>query len=609
MLDDDRVVTEFHHSDESFGAKTINSVSGTALLMNNMMGVGIPLLPTLFQQAGFVSPIVIMLVVALLSGLSASMLTESMKYVPGNRNFDDRIEYASLCKFYLGTGPYWLIQVFLNMSLLSVNIVSILLTVQVMDWTIVRVFTSTCGLVLLPVANKTVEGFQCISPVVGLCSHDNSPFGNAMVISIGFVVIIALIIPMGYFNLEDNIGIQVLATLIQTLILIQWVVAFFIHGFTISGENVTAFGTGVGQGSVLGQVILNYAFVMTVPSWCNEKKRSSNVNKVVWSSVGISTTFFLAVGILGALSFPNLRGEDILTALNQASNGSVITEVSVYLFPIIAVASSIPVFSIIIRYNLMENGLCNKFWANVWAVVLPWVLAVPLTAGNTIFNSVATYTSILFQIPINLIVPFWIYIMAMRRKAYLKPCYCEPGRCEHDEQPLLVNRDIDSVTPETEEERERELAAHPISDDQVVTHTHVMREDGHVQKVSLAAPRKRWSEEHPKCANCCFAAFVRWRDRPPISPLARFSVRHAWLARVLPTRFVAYIDQPSPPAAEHFALPKGVPVVVKQGLSLFLAVITIVILLISLGLAVWQSVDPDAAFDHSRPNGTSNNCT
>jgi amino acid permease len=121
--------------------------------------------------------------------------------------------------------------------------------------------------------------------------------------------------------------------------------------------------------------VLNYAFVMTVPSWCNEKRRSSNVNKVVWSSVGISTAFFLAVAVFGAMAFPNLGGEDILTKLNQASNGnSVLTEVSVYLFPIIAVASSIPVFSIIIRYNLMENGICGKLWANIWAVVLPWVI-------------------------------------------------------------------------------------------------------------------------------------------------------------------------------------------------------------------------------------------
>lgn len=249
MLEDDAVVTDFQHSDESFGVKTIGSVTGAALLMNNMMGVGIPLLPTLLQEAGFVTPIVVLVLVATISGLAATMLTEAMKYIPGNRNFDDRIEYASLCKFYLGNGPYWLIQVILNMSLLSVNILSILETVQVMDWTIVRIFNETCGLVLYPdhhTLNQTL-GFECIFPA-DVCSHSNSPFGNSMVISVGFVVIIVLIIPMGYFNLEDNIFIQFIATAIQTLIIVQWLVTFLLQDLSV--KSVSAFGTGVGQGMV-----------------------------------------------------------------------------------------------------------------------------------------------------------------------------------------------------------------------------------------------------------------------------------------------------------------------------------------------------------------------
>jgi hypothetical protein len=152
-----------------------------------LVGVGIPLLPAVMQDAGWVSSCAVMLMISIFAGYAGSMMTEAMKYVPGNRHFEDRIEYASLCRFYLGTGPYWVVQVFLNMSLLSMNLVSILLTVQVMDWTIVRIFKCTCGLILLPDAGQHV-GFQCVCPVVGLVSHSNSPFGDAMVIGIGFLV-------------------------------------------------------------------------------------------------------------------------------------------------------------------------------------------------------------------------------------------------------------------------------------------------------------------------------------------------------------------------------------------------------------------------------------
>jgi hypothetical protein len=129
--------------------------------------------------------------------------------------------------------------------------------------------------------------------------------------------------------------------------------------------------------------------------------------------------------------------------------GSVVDQITVYLFPLIAVASSIPIYSIIVRYNLIENRICSTRWANFWAVVFPWFLAIPLTAvalenalvvvnmncrryviggcvgaatqltqhpqGNAVFNNVVNITSIAFQIPINLIIPFAIYILARRR--------------------------------------------------------------------------------------------------------------------------------------------------------------------------------------------------
>lgn len=38
-MDDEKTLTELDHNDESFGAKTIGSFSGSMLLINNMMGL------------------------------------------------------------------------------------------------------------------------------------------------------------------------------------------------------------------------------------------------------------------------------------------------------------------------------------------------------------------------------------------------------------------------------------------------------------------------------------------------------------------------------------------------------------------------------------------
>lgn len=39
-----------------------------------------------------------------------------------------------------------------------------------------------------------------------------TPFGDIYLISLGIVVTLALVIPMGYFNLDDNIIIQISKT-------------------------------------------------------------------------------------------------------------------------------------------------------------------------------------------------------------------------------------------------------------------------------------------------------------------------------------------------------------------------------------------------------------
>jgi hypothetical protein len=64
--------------------------------------------------------------------------------------------------------------------------------------------------------------------------------------------------------------------------------------------------------------------------------------------------------------------------------------------------SGIPIFSIVIRYNLLENGICNVFWGNIWAVVFPWVVALVFYAGSSM-NNLMNYVSLISTIPLNLI--------------------------------------------------------------------------------------------------------------------------------------------------------------------------------------------------------------
>jgi len=45
---------------------------------------------------------------------------------------------------------------------------------------------------------------------------------RAWVFSLGFVILAALCIPLGYFNLDDNIAVQSIAMLLTILVFMEW---------------------------------------------------------------------------------------------------------------------------------------------------------------------------------------------------------------------------------------------------------------------------------------------------------------------------------------------------------------------------------------------------
>ena len=66
-----------------------------------------------------------------------------------------------------------------------------------------------------------------------------------------------------------------------------------------------------------------------------------------------------------AFQFKN-NGQDLLDLINETATEShvkwfkILSKITVYLYPNVTQLSSIPIFSIIIRYNLLENKICSR---------------------------------------------------------------------------------------------------------------------------------------------------------------------------------------------------------------------------------------------------------
>eukprot|EP00397_Hematodinium_sp_SG-2012_P034878 GEMP01037451.1.p1 GENE.GEMP01037451.1~~GEMP01037451.1.p1 ORF type:complete len:398 (+),score=36.11 GEMP01037451.1:496-1689(+) len=314
--------------------------------------------------------------------------------------------YVRLAEYFLGVRWSRLTTFFLVSSLMVTNIASIIVSAQVVDQFLIRVLDETCGL------EVTSFSWVCSSEVIG-----NSPFQTA-VITKGFLFCLALAVPLGILNLEDNMIIQIIATFICFFCIAYWMWGFYPNAEIASFVDKHMWGTT--YTAVLGPAIANFSFVVTVPSWCNEKVPSVNINRTLWGSISICVVTYVVFGIVAAATFGNRLSEkvDFLSLIQNGKNAGLIEVLTCQLFPLMAGLLGVPVASIICRYNLLQSGMIKrKVTSNLVAVVLPWAISFPCqTLGNGLaLPALMNWGSLIFGSVCNFIIPTIIYTAYQRR--------------------------------------------------------------------------------------------------------------------------------------------------------------------------------------------------
>lgn len=173
------------------------------------------------------------------------MFAEAMRKVPGNDHFKygdctqsvrpcgwlgrqtltdfrllfrSRIEYTSIVDYYFGRKAYIAAQIGLNGALQSLNIISVVQSAQVMDNAISAIFGQSCGFNLTPFGIDSTDGNSTLlsaSTDFWSCLDTNDVTGSGngwgchVILSMGYIVALAITLPMGYFNLDDNMIVQV----------------------------------------------------------------------------------------------------------------------------------------------------------------------------------------------------------------------------------------------------------------------------------------------------------------------------------------------------------------------------------------------------------------
>eukprot|EP00300_Choanocystis_sp_HF-7_P013305 c18243_g1_i1.p1 GENE.c18243_g1_i1~~c18243_g1_i1.p1 ORF type:complete len:480 (-),score=120.12 c18243_g1_i1:121-1560(-) len=389
------------HGHEWFGKTTIGKFGSLCLLTNNVTGPGLVMLGGMYQTSGWVSSSLGILACFLISVLCSLFLCETLARIGERADFNGRVEFASLIKLALPQRLQKFTLIAFLVGLQATNTAGIVQSSQTADDTMLAMFGKTCAFQFYP-----SPGPLCIE------AEDpsaDSPFGTAVVISLGFVTVLLATVPLGFLNLDDNTVIQIVAFFGLMFVVLEWTAQFCLKG--LNWSLVPAVTRD--QSGLFGNLLFNYAFLTTIPSWANEKHPSVNTTSVLLQSTALASLMFLMTGFIGGLAY-KFGEEDLLSVLAEDPNSLGLTKACVYAFPLIALVTSIPIFSIVVRYNLVESGMCGPAAASFWAVPAPWLAALVFYSGDML-NNVVNWTGLLVAAPLNFVLPCWLYIRARER--------------------------------------------------------------------------------------------------------------------------------------------------------------------------------------------------
>lgn len=422
------------------GGKTIGYWGGIALNINNIMGPAMVALPFLNQEAGWVPCLVVLGLCCALSSLSATMLCEAMQRIPGNREFAGRdpstgrrYEFCDVVRHYAalryGAGErqvrrwYTAAQVFFNTSLQASNIAAMVVCAQILD-DLCRFKFHWAGALRYDVWPP-----EFITSAAE--SHSDSLWPTPWVISVGYIAAATLCIPFGLLNLDENMWFQWLSFYCLIFFVAEFCVQYTWLGPTgtqdrylpVTTGNTQAFTDISGQSRVVGVIAFSYAFVVTVPSWVNEKRKGVSVNKSVWISCVCGLVLKFVVGLFGSWAY-RLSGDDkvclpadcqnILLVMDVEVHNPAVTVWSSYMFMVTTLVPGIPVLAIIVRYNLLSGGVCSPTSATWWGVIAPWFVTLFL-CNTAAFTTVLNWAAMLCMGFINFAAPPMLFREALLR--------------------------------------------------------------------------------------------------------------------------------------------------------------------------------------------------
>jgi len=375
----------------------IGGFGSFALVVNNISGPGMLDFPQAFQAAGWAVAVPTIVAVACASAAVASSLASVHKIDRDNKGKD--VEFCELFGDAYGAKVFGMTQGLYFLNLFSQNLAAIVTTAQAMDSLFAAAFGSSKAVVVAPLRGQArVVSWRGCS-VEGCIPFDDAPPGVAF--TAGYAFCLLTLGPLGFVTLRENMFAQKVSFVLLLVLCLQFLMYFTQHAGR--GE-VRAVGSR--PWDVVGVVIFNFAFCVTVPSWLNEKRRRVSAKKTIWASCLTSAVGYCAVGWLGGLAFA-CASDNVLTELT-AAEAPVTVRMGGGLFAFFIIGLGVPVFCVLMRYNLVAGGV-SELWSVAVGGVGPWMLSWLFYRGHGILVVLA-WSGLILNAGIDFIAPMLLVL-------------------------------------------------------------------------------------------------------------------------------------------------------------------------------------------------------
>jgi len=392
-----------------FGRATdgLNNTGVFILICNTMNGPGILGVPFVYQMGGLIVPTISLLLIAWVSITCGAMFASALatakqaKEAKGQGIKVGELEFCSVIKIYFGRRVELMSQALLTVCLTSLALAQMVIGCQTIDAFIVFAAGRTYGLQYAP-------AFE----VVSSSELSMQPFGTGkFMVSLGFAVCCVVCLGLGRLNLSENLFPQVLSFL---LFVFSVVTFFWYFARPETAElKVSNLNGWLGQevAGVLGIVIFNFSYVVAVPSLCNEKADKVEMQRPIIAAVLFMLTIYFAMGLMGDAAFDD-EDSDILATILQPDPDSgatpAVAKFAVFAFAH-AIVPCIPLYCVLIGYNLRDGFGMAPWLAYTLSNVVPWLIALILVY-QPFFSALVGWSSLLVSGFVNFTIPLLLVL-------------------------------------------------------------------------------------------------------------------------------------------------------------------------------------------------------